>query len=199
MAERPSRVWIDLTNSPHVVFFRPIIRRLREAGVEPVVTARDFAQTLGLLELYGIPHTRIGQHGGRRIAAKAARFAGRAAALAAFARRNRVSQAVSHGSPDMSLAARVLGLHTTVFTDYEGATAMHRINFRLSDKVLLPAVIPYESLLRRGIRNGGIATGAGGGVIMTRLGGGVVVFSASVFTPASKSSRRVIFVSMGRL
>ena len=54
---REPRVWIDLTNSPHVLFFRPIIRRLDEAGVETAVTARDFAQTLGLLELYGIPPT----------------------------------------------------------------------------------------------------------------------------------------------
>ena len=46
---RPRKVWIDLTNSPHVLFFRPVIRRLDEAGVETVVTARDFAQTLGLL------------------------------------------------------------------------------------------------------------------------------------------------------
>ena len=30
---RPHKVWIDLTNSPHVLFFRPIIRRLGEAGV----------------------------------------------------------------------------------------------------------------------------------------------------------------------
>ena len=54
------KVWIDLTNSPHVLFFRPVIRRLDEAGVETVVTARDFAQTLGLLERYGIDHTVIG-------------------------------------------------------------------------------------------------------------------------------------------
>jgi predicted glycosyltransferase len=63
MTARPRRVWIDLTNSPHVVFFRPILRRLDEAGVESVVTARDFAQTLGLLERFGIPHTDIGRHG----------------------------------------------------------------------------------------------------------------------------------------
>ena len=63
-------VWIDLTNSPHVLFFRPILRRLDEAGVPSVVTARDFAQTLGLLELYGIPHTVIGRHGGARLGGK---------------------------------------------------------------------------------------------------------------------------------
>jgi len=46
LLESPRHVVIDLTNSPHVVFFRPIIRRLEAAGVEPVVTARDYAQTL---------------------------------------------------------------------------------------------------------------------------------------------------------
>ena len=26
------RVWVDITNSPHVLFFRPLIRLLRGAG-----------------------------------------------------------------------------------------------------------------------------------------------------------------------
>ena len=54
------KVWIDLTNSPHVLFFRPILRRLDEAGVPSVITARDYAQTLGLLELYGMAHPGAG-------------------------------------------------------------------------------------------------------------------------------------------
>lgn len=48
------RVWIDLTNSPHVLVMRPVIELLREDGHEVRVTARDFAQTLGLLERLGI-------------------------------------------------------------------------------------------------------------------------------------------------
>ena len=43
------RVWIDLTNSPHVVFFRPLVRLLGERGHDVTLTARDFAQTLELL------------------------------------------------------------------------------------------------------------------------------------------------------
>jgi hypothetical protein len=70
MATPPRRVWIDLTNSPHVLFFRPVLRRMHEAGVETVVTARDFAQTLGLLERYQIEHTVIGRHGGASVAGK---------------------------------------------------------------------------------------------------------------------------------
>jgi len=149
--KRSGPVWIDLTNSPHVLFFRPILRRLAEAGVPTVVTARDFAQTLGLLELYGIKHHVIGRHGGGRVMGKGTQFARRSLALIRFGRRLRARQAVSHGSNDLSVAARTLGLHNTVLHDYEGATWMHRINFRLANKLMLPEVIPLDALKRLGL------------------------------------------------
>jgi predicted glycosyltransferase len=147
-----SRVWIDLTNSPHVLFFRPIIRRLDDAGVPVVVTARDYAQTLGLLELYGIPHVVVGRHGGARVAGKMTGFARRSMALSRFGRATGgIRQAVSHGSNDLAVAARLLRLHSTVLHDYEGATTMHRINFRLADKVMVPEVIPFAELSALGL------------------------------------------------
>ncbi len=145
-------VWIDLTNSPHVLFFRPILKRLDEAGVPSVVTARDFAQTLGLLELYGIPHTVIGRHGGARLGGKVTGLARRSLALTRFGRATRgIRQAVSHGSNDLAVAARLLRVHSTVLHDFEGATAMHRINFRLADKVMVPEVIPWSALAALGL------------------------------------------------
>ena len=48
------RVWIDMTASAHVLVFRPLIRILRERGDEVEITARDYAQTLQLLELHGL-------------------------------------------------------------------------------------------------------------------------------------------------
>jgi predicted glycosyltransferase len=146
------RVWIDLTNSPHVTFFRPILRRLDALGVEWEVTARDFAQTLGLLDRYGIAHTVIGRHGGAALAGKGVGLVRRSTALARFGRRRGFTQAVSHGSNDLAVAARVLRLHSTVLHDYEGAAGMHRINFRLAHKVMVPAVIPFEDLRRLGLR-----------------------------------------------
>lgn len=145
-------VWIDLTNSPHVLFFRPILRRLDAAGVPSVVTARDFAQTLGLLELYRIPHTIIGRHGGAGLVGKVGGLARRSAALLRFGRAHReIRQAVSHGSNDLAVAARLLRLHSTVLHDFEGATTMHRINFRLADKVMVPQVIPWSALEALGL------------------------------------------------
>ena len=81
------RVWIDLTNSPHVLALRPVIESLRADGHDVEVTARDFAQTLQLCERFGIEHTAIGRHRGGRIPAKALGLASRSAALWRWARR----------------------------------------------------------------------------------------------------------------
>ena len=70
------RVWVDLTNSPHVLVMRPLIEAMREDGHEVEVTARDFAQTLELCERLGIAHTAIGRHRGGRLAEQGRRAAG---------------------------------------------------------------------------------------------------------------------------
>jgi uncharacterized protein len=79
------RVWIDLTNSPHVLVMRPVIDALRADGHDVRVTARDFAQTLGLLRRLQIPHTAIGAHRGEQLSAKALGLAQRSAALTRWA------------------------------------------------------------------------------------------------------------------
>ena len=48
------RVWVDLTNSPHVLVLQPIVAALRAQGHDVQITARDFAQTIGLLERFEI-------------------------------------------------------------------------------------------------------------------------------------------------
>ena len=146
------RVWIDITNSPHVVIFRPLIDRLRVRGHEVVVTAREFAQTLGLLERFGIDHVSVGAHGGASRRGKARAMAGRSADLVRFARRERFDLAVAHGSTDQPLAARLAGTPQVTMFDYEFAAAMHHWNGRLASRVLVPAAIPEEALAPYGIR-----------------------------------------------
>ena len=76
------RVWVDLTNSPHVLVMRPLIEAMREDGHEVEVTARAFAQTLELCERFGIAHAVIGRHRGGRVASKGLGLASRSLALA---------------------------------------------------------------------------------------------------------------------
>ena len=56
------RVWIDMTASAHVLVFRPLIELMRERGDEVEITAREYAQTLQLLELHGLSAEVIGRH-----------------------------------------------------------------------------------------------------------------------------------------
>ncbi len=146
------RIWIDLTNSPHVLVMRPVIELLREEGHEVSVTARDFAQTLGLLERFGIEHTVIGRHRGERLAAKAVGLASRSAALVMWARGRRFDIALGHGSNDVSVAARLLRIPCSTMFDYEWAAVQHHLNCRLAQAVVVPDAIPPERLYRYGAK-----------------------------------------------
>ena len=145
-------VWIDITNSPHVVIFRPLIARLQARGHEVTVTAREFAQTLGLLERFGIPHTVVGAHGGGGLGGKARAASDRTTALIRFARRERFDLAVAHGSTDQPIAARLAGTPQVTMFDYEYATAMHHWNGRWATRVLVPDAISEEALAGFGMR-----------------------------------------------
>jgi uncharacterized protein len=138
------RVWVDLTNSPHVLVLRPVIAALRARGIEVEVTARDFAQTLALCRRFGIEHTPIGAHAGRGVLGKAAGLARRSAALRRWARgRPRFDLAVGHGSNDVTVAAATLGIPSSTMFDYEWATLQHEVNCRLARAVVVPnAILP---------------------------------------------------------
>jgi len=148
MFARRMRIWIDLTNSPHVLVMRPVIERLGAEGHEVRVTARDFAQTLELCRRLGIEHTHIGHHRGERLGAKAIGLGSRSSALVRWAARDmrsagaRFDIALGHGSNDVSVAAALLRIPSSTMFDYEWATVQHNINCRLASAVVVPDAIP---------------------------------------------------------
>lgn len=146
------RVWIDLTNSPHVLALRPVIQRLRAEGHDVQVTARDFAQTLQLCERFGIAHTEIGRHRGAGLIAKARGLFARSAQLARWARPRGFDLAIGHGSNDITVAAALLRIPCSTTFDYEWATVQHTVNCRLAQGVVVPDAIPPERLYRYGAR-----------------------------------------------
>ena len=146
------RVWVDLTNSPHVLVFRPLIRLLRERGHEVEVTAREYAQTLELLELHGIEATPIGRHGGRSALGKAVGELGRLPALRRWAKPRRFDLALAHGSHDLTLTARSLGISSATTFDYEFAWLQHQLGVRAATRVVVPEAIPPERLAPYGAR-----------------------------------------------
>lgn len=140
------RIWIDLTNSPHVLIFKPLIQIFDEREYEVKITAREFAQTVPLLELFGIDHTVIGRHQGRSLLRKAVGLFSRGRALQKWADGQGFHLAVSHGSNDLALASFRLGIPHVTMQDYEFNTASHQVNFRLSTRILFPDHVDAEAL-----------------------------------------------------
>ena len=146
------RVWVDLTNSPHVLVMRPLIDWMRAQGHEVEVTARDFAQTLELCDRFGMAHTAVGRHRGGRLASKGVGLLSRSAALARWARGRRFDVAMGHGSNDVTVAAALLRIPSATAFDYEWATVQHTVNCRLARAVVVPEAIPAERLERYGAK-----------------------------------------------
>jgi uncharacterized protein len=144
------RVWVDLTNSPHVLVLAPIIRRLRHANHEVLVTARDFAQTIELAELHGLDAVELGQRGGAGRLGRGRALASRSLEAYRFARGRYLDVAVGHGSNDLPIAARALGIPAVDMFDYEWALLQHSVGCRLSRRVLVPDAIPRARLRRYG-------------------------------------------------
>src|SRR6187397_2929313 len=100
------RVWMDLTNTAHVLVLRPLVERLEAAGHEVTLTARPLSQTLEALEQWGHPHTVLGRHGGTSKLGKARAAASRVLLMTRFGRARGFGCALAHGSTDLPLACR---------------------------------------------------------------------------------------------
>jgi uncharacterized protein len=144
-------VWVDMSAPAHVLVLRPIIERLRAAGHDVEVTARDYTQTQDLLELHGIEYTLIGRHGGASRIQKLRRLIQRSLGMRRFGSRHEFHLALAHGSYDLAMAARALGIPEANMHDYEFAVTQHRIGCRLATRVIFPDAVPPDRLRRFGV------------------------------------------------
>lgn len=145
------RVWVDLTNSPHALLFAPVVRRLQERGDDVLVTARRFAHTVELAQGRFDTVEVVGRGAPRSLPDKVLSLTGRAQALRRRARAFRPDVAVSHGSYDLAVAARTMGVPALSSIDYEYQPANH-LSFRLATRLLLPAAFDQADIDRRGGR-----------------------------------------------
>jgi predicted glycosyltransferase len=141
-----------MTAPAHVLVFRPLIEILRERGADVEVTARSYAQTLELLDLHGIEAAVFGQHAGRSRIAKARTMAGRLRALHGWAQGRAFDVALAHGSHELTMTARRLGIPSSTTFDYEFAWFQHQLGCRAATRVVVPKAIPPERLRQYGVK-----------------------------------------------
>jgi hypothetical protein len=140
--QRP--IWIDLDNSPHVPFFKPIIRKLKEKGIPVQVTARKCYQVVDLLEKFDVEAHVIGRHYGRNKLLKVLGTLLRAFQLSLHSFGTRPACAVSHGSRSQFIASKILRIPSVLITDYEHSQSIPFLHPTLS---LVPEVLKkrYQS------------------------------------------------------
>jgi uncharacterized protein len=151
------RVWMDFSASAHPIVLRPAVERMRARGHEVEMTARDYAQTLDIVKIQGLDAIEIGEHGGAGRLSKLHSLTSRTRAMRRFGRDRDFDLAIGHGSNDLALAARSLGIPAVNMFDYEWATLQHNIGCRCARRVLVPETIPPERLRRYGVRDGKLA------------------------------------------
>jgi uncharacterized protein len=115
------KIWIDLDNTPHVPFFRPIIAELQARGFETLVSARDAFQVCDLADFHGLAYRKIGRHYGKNKLVKVVGLFYRAFQMLPLALRERPALGLSHGSRSQIIACRLLGIPTILVADYEHA------------------------------------------------------------------------------
>ncbi len=136
--QRNKKIWIDLDNTPHVPFFKPIIKELKKEGYSIIVTARDCSQTCGLADFHGMEYKRIGRHHGKNKILKLSGLVLRALQLMPTIRREKPLIAISHGSRAQLILASLLGLPSIELMDYE---FVKMVPFAGPDWLIIPEVV----------------------------------------------------------
>src|ERR1700709_955021 len=131
---------------------RPLIERLEARGHEVMVTAREYGQTLGILDRLGIPYTAVGSHGGASALGKGRALAGRSTQLTKVVWQRRPQLALAHGSVDLAVVSSLFRIPSAQMQDYEFAGRQRQIAFRAASKVLMPDSIPLDRLKKIGAK-----------------------------------------------
>lgn len=137
------KIWVDLDNSPHVPFFRPIIEELRKRNYEVFVTARDAYQVRELTQFYGVDAKIIGRHYGKHKIFKALGTCLRALKLIPIIRAEKPNLALCHGSRALLMTASLFKIPSVMLIDYEFATVLPGIK---PTWLLVPTVVQQEQM-----------------------------------------------------
>jgi predicted glycosyltransferase len=145
---RPKKIWIDLENSPHVPFFKPIIEQLEAQGHLVTVTARDCFQVCDLADLYHMDYKAMGRHFGKHKLAKMFGLGLRVLQMSPTAIFDRPDLCLSHGSRSHVIVSALFRIPNMIIFDYEH-TAW--VKWMRPQWVMAPEVIAEANIVNKGI------------------------------------------------
>jgi len=142
-----------MTNSPHVLFFEPLIRMLKKEGAEFLITARPYQQTIELLKQKKLNFEIIGKHYGKNKVRKAYGIFFRSFLLwkEIMKQKNRISFSISHGSLYCTIASNFAGIYNLWTLDGDRPKEFI-IPARFANKVVIPEIVPKENYVKTGTK-----------------------------------------------
>jgi predicted glycosyltransferase len=143
------KIWVDLDNSPHIPFFKPIIEELNGRGCQVTLTARDSYQVCDLAEHFGLKYTKIGRHWGKNKVLKAFGLIIRSLQMVPIILREKPDIAISHGARSQLFLAGILGIPSIIVSDYEYSSTFLVLRPQL---VMVPDVMPDSVVKFKGTK-----------------------------------------------
>lgn len=141
------KIWIDLSNSPHVNLFSGMIGELKKEH-SVLLTCRPLANTMELLDQTGLRYHVVGNHYGRSAARKLIGFGIQTARLCRFLKGRRLDVAISHSSFYAPLVSRLLGIPSIYMNDNEHAQG-NRLAFLFAGKIIVPKLLGAANLRKQ--------------------------------------------------
>ena len=138
------RIWIDITNTPHVNVLMPIIRHL-EKDHELIFTARDFSETLPLLAKNGINPLVYGRYKGKSRIRKITGLFRRMWTL--LVKLPKFDMALSLGGNYTSAVAFLRGKKSIVFSDND--ISFKFFSFAFGSYFIFPYYFKYHKVQKR--------------------------------------------------
>lgn len=156
-------IWFDLVTPKSVLFFEPIIKAIQKQNIKVFITTRGgegYKETIGLLDLYNLSHTNIGNFGGASLKSKFEASIDRQIKFMEYIGNHHIDRLVCLSSVDACRVAFGLGIpiinfydiplsdHTTNFTK---ALPQARLTIPLATKMFKPFVVPNKVIERFGL------------------------------------------------
>ena len=138
------RIWIDITNTPHVNVLMPIIRHL-EKDHELIFTARDFSETLPLLKKNGITPIVYGSYKGKSRVKKIMGLLSRMWTI--LFKLPKFDLALSLGGNYTSAIAFLRGKKSIVFSDND--ISFKFFSFSMGSYFIFPYYFKYQKVQKK--------------------------------------------------
>lgn len=145
------KIWIDISNAPHVLFFKGIIKELEKKHTV-LVTAREYGPILDMLKMHGIKFKAIGEHGGKELETKLVKSSERMIELTYLISKEKPDVCVYKYSIEAARVAFGLRIPSIAVADNEYGYAQDMLTLPFADSVIVPSAMLKSDLKEFGVQ-----------------------------------------------